>query len=172
MKLRHPMFAVLGVWLVLLSACGRDLANSKMTTNEAMETLSSTTEQENTELVALLQELADNGEIQSSRGAISSSDLSTLSTLLGLLGNGGASGGIGGLVSGLLSSTGGSTSGLKFNLDGVLALLQAAAPIISVIAPQFAPIITAVMTIIPVVIQVIKMFKKPTASLMFAPSFA
>ena len=49
----------------------------------------------------------------------------------------------------------------------LLAILQAVAPIIAVIAPQFAPIIAALTTIVPLVITFISLFKKPAASVTF-----
>jgi hypothetical protein len=170
------MFVVLGFWLVLLSACGREMTHTnQMTQTEAMDTLSSLPktggDANSQELLALMQELSDSGQIQDSRGAISGADLSTLSTILSLLSGGGANS-ISSLVSGLVSAAGGSATQTKFNLDSLMSILNAALPVITALAPQYAPIIAAVMTIIPVVINVIKMFKKPTAALGFAPRFA
>ena len=49
-------------------------------------------------------------------------------------------------------------------LESILALITQLAPLISAIAPQFAPVIAAITTLVPLVIQIINLFKKPSAS--------
>lgn len=175
MKMRNPMFAIIGIWLVLLSACGREVSQSSpMTSTEAMNTIANTPQSDTQEFLALIQDLADSGQLQSGgqRGAISSTDLSTLTSLLSML-QGGSVSSITQLVNGLVNANNGSSTQTSSSLTNILSILNMALPIITAIAPQFAPIIQAVVSLVPIVIQVIQLFKKPkTSSLLSAPIFA
>ena len=180
--MRQPAYVFLAISLVLINACGRiemthrnaaavDL-DTPMAETDAMSTLAqvpaASAEADQPVAMAdasaqgLTELLASIAASQQGRGAVSSApvDLSQLTTLLGLVQSGQASS-ILGLTQGLISSNAGDASTTGSKLSGIMNLLNVAMPIIMTIAPQYAPIIQAVMTIIPLVITFIGMFKKP-----------
>ena len=122
-------------------------------------------------LTELIQDLVQSGEVKipkSSRGAINSNgtvDTATLNAVLGALSQGK---GVFQVAQGVVNANAGSPTKAKFNLDAILGILQALAPIIATVAPQYAAIIQAAIVIIPIIQMFVGLFKKPaptTASL-------
>jgi len=175
--MRRTSLVLLALALILINACGRMTLVSpgqSMSENDALTTLLDVpmTQQRAARigknhsvegLNQLLQDLVASGQVRASaniRGATSGSvDLSQLSNIFTLLQSGQATSLLG-LAQGLVNSTG-STTGTGSTLMSIVALLQAAMPIIMVIAPQYAPIIQAIIVILPIVIQFISMMRKP-----------
>lgn len=176
---RSPALIVMSVWLVLLAACGKETAALKMSEDQALSELKSLPLYGSRgalgkkgvsaqALGELLQQLADSGQLQvKDRSAILGGklDLSALNSLLGILQSGKVNS-IMSLVTSLMKLPGASASGGK--LSSILAILQAALPIIATIAPQFVPVITAITTILPTVLNFINMFKKPKSASVFS----
>lgn len=178
--MRHPLLAIFAIAIVLLSACGREYTGtSKMNQDEAFSMLTNVP-MNATEgrgalfkrnrvsaegLVQLLKQLIESGQIKlpsSTRGALTSSgsiDLSSLTNIFSLL-QGGGLGGIAGLASGLVNSAGGTTKA-KFDITTIMSILNAALPVIAMIAPQYAGIVQALVVILPMVMTFINLFKKP-----------
>ena len=171
--MRHPAIAIFSIGLILLAACGREY-QKPMTEDQAINTLTSVPMQSTRDafgkrkgasvegLRALLEELIKSGKIKVNvpgRGALSATnfDLSSLNSIFALLQQGGS---IFGLAQGLLNQAGSST-GAKFNIDTIMAILNAALPIIMTIAPQYAMIVQALTFILPLVMNIINLFKKP-----------
>lgn len=192
--LRHPFLVYTTVFVFLLSACGVDyqVRQNSMTEEQAMEALievpvvpgrnirGRTSNLSATELQSILEGLVESGKIKvnTPRGATASGgiDLSMLNSIFQLLQSGQATS-IFGLANGLLNLNGGlsNATGTGGTLDTILQILNAALPFIMAIAPQYAPIIQALVTIVPLVIQIIGMFSKKktkTAALEFVPVFS
>lgn len=197
--MRQPALIFMAISLVLINACGRmDVTpmnsvagESQMSELDAMTKLSQlpvstprgargAAAVSSEGLADLLQSLAASGQLSGRgfRGATNGQvDLSALNGILSLLQSGQANS-IFGLAQGLVNLNAGSTTGTTSKLDGIMALLNAALPIIMTIAPQYAGIIQAVMTIIPLVMTFVGMFKKKAKTttawepvlLPFAPS--
>lgn len=193
--MRSSSLVFLVISVLLLGACGRmDVSQRKgataaevedqtvMSETQAMDTLNTIPLEDDMAargnarnsasaagLVDLLQQLSASGQLSSSRQAIDSADLSQLTNIFSLLQSGQANSLLG-LANGLVGMNGGNTTGTSSGLSKVLGILQLAAPIIATIAPQFAPIITALTTIIPLVMTFIGLFRKPKPSPSPAPS--
>jgi hypothetical protein len=172
---------------LLVTACGQigpRPMQDKMTEAEAMDVLAQVAandvavadpEAPTTQgLADVLQDMIDSGELQvpqSARGAIGSNgavDMSQLSNILNMIGQGMSAFQI---AKGVVANSG-NTTAAKFNLDTIVALLQAALPIITTIAPQYAGVIQAVLVIVPIIKTFIGLFKKPTASILKGEVFA
>lgn len=169
--MRHPALVMLAIGLIVFTGCGKP----KMTQAEAVETLqmvplsSSDSSEASVEgLRGMIQDLVDSGQVKvgsNARGAFSlgSVNLTMLNQLLTLLqSQSGQKLNLMQLVTQLLAMNGNSTATTGTKLDAILALINQIAPIIIAIAPQYAAIITAITTFLPVVINIISMFKKPT----------
>lgn len=180
--MRSPYFVFMAVCLVLLNACGRmgtmNGQAATMSEDEAVSTLMAVPMSDSSDALfkgkkgvnveafkALLVQLIQSGQVKvpaQFRGATANgTDLSGITNIIGLLQQGG---GILSLAKGLFAQSGSSTTTATSKLDGILALIQAALPVITVVAPQFAGIATAIMTIIPMVVNIINLFKKPVAA--------
>jgi len=172
---------IVAISFLLVTACGRidhgKFAAAQMSEEQATEVLAQVVDQSqvapnDTEavtpqnLAALIQDLADQGKLNlpsEARGAISSNgtvNTDTLNKVLSMLSQGMSAF----QVAMSVVNSAGSTSQAKFNLDTVLAILQAAMPFIAGIAPQFVPVIQAVITMVPIIKAFIGLFKKPTAA--------
>ncbi len=187
--MKKPALVFLAVSLILINACGKVTATKALTSSgpmnetDAMSLLSEVPLEpmmmakggkkkvSAAELTALIQKLIAEGkvklpanvQIKTATGGIDLSQLTNVFTAL-------QSGGIGSLFqlsSALIAMNNGSTTATGGGLAGIVAILQAVAPIIAAIAPQFSPIIAALMTILPLVITFINMFKKPSAAVTF-----
>ena len=178
MRISHPFLISLTAFTLLLSACGLE-SNSNpnlqsLSEEEAMDVLMDTPLEAGgmsvrgrrsrvsaAELEELLIDLVESGELEatsSGRGAISSTaDLGPLSQIFSLIQSGRANN-IFSLTRGLLQANSGNANQTSGGLQGVLDIIQAAIPIISSIAPQFAPILSALTVIIPLVMSFIGLF--------------
>ncbi len=185
--MRRPAYVFVVLVSFTIISCGKEMITSRDTNSrtmseaEAFETLSALPEvaprnavgkasASSQELVRLLKELVESGKItlpSNHRHAIGSGgsvDLSQLTNILSLVQSGQANS-IGSLVSGLTNIAGGSTGGMGGQLGGIMQLLQMAMPFISMIAPQYAPMITALTTILPLVMGLFGgIFKKKSRS--------
>ncbi len=183
--MRKPGLVFMAVSLILINACGKVPSMKgndagSLSENQAMEILSGVpmdsirsvrgvkTKVSAADLTALIQKLAAEGKIKLPPGAHfavgTGLDLSQLTNIFNVLQNGGV-GSVFGLAQGLIKMNAGNTAGTGSALDNLLAILNQLAPIIAMIAPQFAPIIAALTTIVPMVIMFINLFKKPSAAL-------
>lgn len=181
--MRNSSLVLLVISALLISACGRmdvskrNTASADMSENEAMDTLMTVPFAEGRyarrggvsnvsaeELQAILEDMVESGQVgtKGRSAAATSTDLSALNDIFTLLQSGKANS-IMGLASGLVSMNAGSTSTTGSKLNSVLAILNAALPIIMTIAPQYAGIIQALVTILPLVINFIGLFKKKSA---------
>ena len=183
--MRHPLFAIFAIAIVLLSACGKEYATHQMTEDQAIAQLQSVPMNEGRGafkkrnqasvqgLFTLLEQLVASGQIkipQQHQSALSLGggglNLSSLSSIFSLLQGGGISS-IAGLAGGLSGTTTPSSG-----MSGIMGLMNAAMPVIAVIAPQYAPIIQAFMVILPLLMSFSKK-PAPTASLtMLVPTRA
>lgn len=189
-KLCHPVLIVSVIFAFIISACGRDTyyPQPKMTEQEAFSEISNSLNSGRGALgksvsadglQKVLEQAIRDGKIKvpgQTRGAVDLSqvDLSGLSQILGLITSGKTNNAFS-LASQILTMlpalTQTATSGAS-KLDIIMSILQQALPIIATIAPQFAPIVSALVVIMPLVMSFINMFKKkpkpspsPTASL-------
>lgn len=187
--MRRPSFILLALAIVLLNACGRSFLTTptaQMSETDAidhLQTLPYTQERaaiggKNVSVEGLnqvLQDLAASGQLQAPKGIRNATtgglDLTQLNNIFALLQSGKANS-LFGLASGLVNLNGGNATGTKFNLDSIMQLINMALPIIMMIAPQYAPIIQALVTILPLVMAFISMFKKPKAALELMPCWA
>lgn len=189
----RPFLVLIVTFAFFIQACGLENATQQqvaMTEDEAMDTLMEVplvagghnirgrrSNVSAAELRELLEDLVESGElsVNNGRGAVgdgSGADLGILGTIFDLIQSGQART-IWGLAKGLLNSSEGDGSTTS-KLDGILGLLQAALPIITAIAPQFAPIVSALMVIIPMVVTFINLFRRGAAMnrLFLMPTFA
>ncbi len=188
--MRKPVLVFMAVTLIFLNACGKVTATKNFSAptagpiseTEALNTLNSVPlgdirairpsgkpKVNAAELTALIQKLIAEGKVKLPSGirtatATGGVDLSQLTNIFTLLQNGGIAN-IFQLAQGLFKMSGSATTG--GGLDNLLAILQAVAPVIAIIAPQFSPIILALTTIVPLVITFIKMFQKPSAAIIY-----
>jgi len=194
--MRSTGVALLAIFLIFINACGRiyidpRYSTKSMTEKEALETLQQVPVDEQGRmargsqarvsvlgLIQLLQSLVQSGQLRldGMRGAASSgADLGQLMNIFSLL-QGGQASSILGLAQGLTTMNGGSATGTSSGLNTLLQLLNMALPIIMVIAPQYAPVVQALITILPLVLTFISLFKKtsaPSASYpILVPTFA
>ncbi len=171
--MRHPLIATIVIVSFMLTACGRmDLSTkNQMTETEAMDHLTELSMEQGgynfrgrrsrlsvTELIRLIQENAPSA--QGHNAVSSQADLSGLVQMLSLIQGGATS--IGGLATGMVNSSGGSSQAASSKLSSIVGVIQALLPILMVIAPQYAFILQAIVTIIPIVVSFISLFKKPT----------
>lgn len=183
-KICHPALVVSVIFAFVLSACGREQTysqQSKMTEDEAFEQLSSLPMEQSRGafgkkmasaegLKELIEKLIAEGKIkvpsQSGRTALTASgtpDLSALSNILSLITSGQATN-VFSLGAALLNQASGNSGQVKFDLQFIVGILNAALPVITVVAPQFAGVIQALLVILPIIVTFINLFKKPTPS--------
>jgi len=184
--MRHPAIVMLAIFLVINAGCGRQA----MTEDQAIDTLmeiplssSDNTSAKNSmdpnaevtleNFQVIVDNVVASGEARlngNARAAVSLNttkvDLSALTQLMSLLQlNNGQRPTLLGLAKAFLAlNKGTSAVQVSSKLDTILALIMQLAPIISMIAPQFAPMIMALTTLVPMVINIIAMFKKPTTT--------
>lgn len=190
-KLCHPLLVVPVIFAFVLSACGRDTyyPEPKMTEEQAFSEINTALSSgrgafgkpvSTNGLRALIEKLIAEGKIKvpgQTRGAIDTSqvNLDALTQMLNLIGSGKANNifSLATQVLALIPTITQITQSGGTSLDIILSILQQAAPLIATIAPQFAPIISGLLVIVPMVVSFIKLFSKPkpspspTASLMF-----
>lgn len=172
------VFVTIGAFLI--AACGRidDPARAhRMTQEQAMDVLQNqVASSENAssnpgavtaqDVASVLQDLAKSGQLKlpsSAKGAISSNgtlDTATLTNILNMIAQGKSAFSVAGSV----VANSGSTTQAKFNLDTLVAILQAAIPIVATFAPQIAGVMQAVLVIVPMIKMFIGLFKKPSPS--------
>lgn len=171
---RYSFIAILAISGMLLGACGRMDATARrangpmMSEVEALETLQSLPVEDSSDSSGASQQSFLDAVQQAAaqqQGKMAASepvDLTQLQNLLTLMSNGQGNNLLS-LANGLVSMNGGSTTGTSTGLSKILNLLTTLAPIIAVAFPQFAPIVTAITTILPLVITFIGLFKKKPA---------
>lgn len=193
--MRNSSLVLLVISALILGACGRmDIsqrnASAGLSESDAMDTLMTVPMAEGRyarrggvsnvsaeELQSILEDMVKSGRVGvRGRSAVAATtDLSGLNQLFTLLQSGQANS-IMGLASGLVNMNGGNTAVTGSKLDSIMAILNAALPVIMAVAPQYAGIIQALVVILPLVINFIGMFKKkPKASasvFFFSPKFA
>lgn len=180
-KFLHPSLIVSVILAFVLSACGREstYSQNKMTEDQAFKTLSNVPMTQARGafgkksvsaqgLKELLLKLIQEGKIQvpghSSRGAIASTpDLSALTNILDMITSGNGTN-IFSLAVALLNQASGNGEQVKLDISFIVGILTAALPIIAGVAPQFAPMVQALLVILPLVASLINLFKKPTPS--------
>lgn len=182
--MRHPAIIMFAIALIVFTGCGRP----PMTENEAVETLANvqmssgqTSSEADAEVTvdnfnAMVQRFA----VSDTRAAVSSSapklDLSLITQVIQLLQSqtqNGQKPNLMSLVNALLAMNSNSTApATGSKLESILALINQLAPLISTFAPQFAPILAAVTTFLPLVINIINMFKKPKPAAFFEQPYA
>lgn len=181
--MRHPALIALAILLVINFGCGR-----QMSEQAAIETLQSTPLDLGSggsartaldpdapatieDLNALVNHLVQTNQVKlnsKTRASLSLSnsaralDLSFLTQIISLLQGQNGQPSIIELVKTLLSKAPAGAAGTK--IEAILALIQQLAPIITQIAPKFSPVIAAVITILPMVIKFIQLFKKPSTA--------
>lgn len=179
--MRNQALAYLCIVLTFINACGRN----EMTESLAMDTLSdlpmstgmmATSFDDSTPVTAdnlagLVQHLVDSGEVElrgAARMAVSVDnqvDMKAFNDLMTLLQTQkGKKPSVLKLASGIMAMNAGNATKAGVDLEAILALISQLAPLIAAVAPQFAPIIMAITTLLPLVIQIINMFKKPSAA--------
>lgn len=183
--MRKPGLVFLAIAIMLINACGKVTSMKAasvgpMSETDALNLLSDVpmdpmrtaigTKKKVSvaELMALIQKLVAEGKIKVPAGMRSATgggvDLSQLQNIFTILNQGGI-GSIFSLANAIIGMNGGSTTGSGTALQNILNILTQLAPLIATIAPQFAPIVAALTTIIPLVITFINLFKKPSAAL-------
>ncbi len=182
--MRNPILIAIILGVFLLQACGlqNQAVLESMTEEEAVNTLMDIPVQPGrnikgkmsqlsaTELSEILKDMVESGKVQldNTRGAINGTvDLSMLTQIFELLQSGKVKSLLG-LANGLVVNNGGNSNKVTQILQFILELLNTAMPIVISLFPQYAPIVQALIVIIPVVISIIglfgNMFKKKSAS--------
>lgn len=181
--MRHPALILFAIALIINVGCGRPPMSEEL----AAETLASLPMTDGTATKApvdadsevtlenfngLIQQLASDSSFQRAanmRAAFSSNgaklDLTQLTQLISLFqGQNGKKPNLLNIAQALIQMNGGNSSSTGSKLDSILAIINQLAPLIATIAPQFAPILAAVTTILPMVVNIISLFKKPKAT--------
>jgi hypothetical protein len=181
--------AVFSIGLILLAACGREY-QKPMTEAQALDTLTSVSELSSyaaakkkpkpaapqvsvADLQKLLVQLIQEGKIQVPAGpakkAASSQDIVNAINAINLIfaaipqTNGSLSSFT--LALSLMAMFAGNLQQGTLDLNTVLSILQQSLPYISVMAPQFVPVVQALIIIIPIVETFMNTMKPPTAML-------
>jgi hypothetical protein len=174
--MRNFTVITVAISFLLVTACGRVANNpfaKAMTQDEAIKVLvnlppepqdSSSDSVSAQGLEDAIQQALLSGQVsvpRAARGAILSNgklDATTLNSVVAMIAQGKNAFQV---AKGVVNSAGGSSTKAKFNLDAIIAILQAALPMISTIAPQYAGIIQAIIVIIPTIQGFLSLFKKP-----------
>jgi hypothetical protein len=175
---------VVAISFLLVTACGRvgqQPYSARLSEQEAVNVLSQVQNEESMSTVpasnavtvqgleSLIQDLVQSGQVKvpsSGRGAILSDgsvNTDSLNKIITMISQGMSAF----QVAKALIQGAGSTSQAKFDLDSIAAILQAALPFIVSIAPQFAPVVQAVLSILPVIKAFFAIFKKPATTAAF-----
>ncbi len=190
--MRNKTIAVFSIGLILLAACGREFQHS-MTEQQALDTLTTVTELDAysaawgkkkptkptappvsvAELQKLLIQLVQEGKINVPaspvRGAASSQDIinaiNAINTIFAAIPQTNGTLSSFSLALSMIAMFAGNLQQGKMDLNTVLAILNQALPYITVIAPQYAPLIQALIVIIPVVVTLINTLNPPKAML-------
>ncbi len=188
----NKSIAVFSIGLIFLAACGREYQKS-MSEADALDTLTSVSELDTyasawgkkkpakpsapqvsvADLQKLLIQLVQEGKIKVPvspvRGAVNPQDITNAINAINAIfaaipqTNGKLSSFS--LALSLMAMFAGNLQQGTMDLNTVLAILNQALPYITVIAPQFAPVIQALIIIIPIVVTFINAMKPPTAML-------
>jgi hypothetical protein len=181
--------AVFSIGLILLAACGREY-QKPMSEQQALDTLSSVTELNSyaaakkkpkpaapqvsvADLQKLLIQLVQEGKISvpstPAKKAASSQDIVNAINAINLIfaaipqTNGSLSTFT--LALSLMAVFAGNLQQGTLDLNTVLSLLQQSLPYVAVMAPQFVPVIQALIIIIPIVVTFMNTMNPPTAML-------
>ncbi|MBM4316132.1 MAG: hypothetical protein FJ116_01465 [Deltaproteobacteria bacterium] len=185
----NKTIAIFSIGLILLAACGREY-NRSMTEEQALDALTNVTELNAyhavrkrptkpsappisvAELKALLIQMVKDGKIKVPvspvRGATANDITNALNAINAIFAaipqtNGKLSSFT--LALSLIGVFAGNLQQGKIDLNTVLAILNQALPLIAVAAPQFVPVVQALIVIIPLVVAIINTLKPPTAML-------
>ncbi len=161
--------STLAIALLLLSACGKEKVETQMSEQQALDVLNggTATESDNSrsglfskkpkvpsvpkvpvdyaQLMQLISTMAASGQIK-----VDPSNLASLSTVLNTVSGGNANSALT-LALSLASQFSGVAAGGQIDISAIIAILNQVAPIIAVIAPQYAPVIQALLVILPMV---------------------
>ena len=186
--------AVFSIGLILLAACGREY-HSGMSEEEALDTLTNVTELSGyagakgkpkpkpskpkpppvsyVELQKLLIKLVEDGKIQvpasPARGAVNPQDITNainaINAIFAAIPQ--TSGNLSSftLALQLMALFAGNLQQGTLDLNTVLAILNQSLPYIAVMAPQFVPVVQALIVIIPIVVMFMNTMQPPTAML-------
>lgn len=171
-------FAFVALCFVLLSACGKNPAafTNHMSQAEAVDVLAQVQTEEQVAVAPaaeaakavtvkglneVIQDLVDSGQVRipsSGRGAIQADgkvNTAVLNQVITLLSQGKKPLAVARAV---VQTASGSATQAKFDLSSIGAILAAALPFVMAIAPQFAPIIQAVITMLPIITGFLALF--------------
>lgn len=171
--MRHPFIATIVISAFLMTACGRmDLIsqNQKMSEDQAIENLAELPMEQggynfrgrksSLSLAELMKLIEENAPKSGHNAIAGTTDLSGLVQLLSVI-QGGKTG-IFGVARGMLNANSGSFAATSSKLSSILGIINAVMPVLMVIAPQYGVILQAILTIVPIVLGIISLFKKPT----------
>lgn len=189
--MRNKTIAVFSVGLILLAACGREF-KSAMSEQDALENLTNVTELSGysawgkkkpskplpppvsyVELQALLVKLVQEGKIQvpatPTRGAASSQDIinaiNAINAIFAAIPQTNGQLSSFSLALSMIAVFAGNLQQGKMDLNTVLAILNQSLPYLAVAAPQFVPVVQALIVIIPIVVTIMNTMNPPTAML-------
>lgn len=193
--MRNKTIAVFSIGLILLAACGRELNRSmteqealdtltnvtELSAYNALFKKKPSKPSKPTappvsvaELQKLLIQLVEEGKIQvpssTSRGAVSSSDdiinaINAINTIFAAIPQTNGTLSSFSLALSMIAMFAGNLQQGKMDLNTVLLILNQALPYLAVAAPQFVPVVQALIVIIPVVVTIINTLNPPTAML-------
>ena len=186
--------AVFSIGLILLAACGREYQKS-MSEEEALDTLTNVTELSDyagavnrkkpkpskpkpppvsyVELQKLLIKLVEEGKIQVPaspvRGAVNPQDITNainaINAIFAAIPQTNSNLSSFTLALQLMALFAGNLQQGTLDLNTVLAILNQSLPYIAVMAPQFVPVVQALIIIIPIVVTFMNTMQPPTAML-------
>jgi hypothetical protein len=185
----NKTIAIFSIGLILLAACGREY-NHSMTEEQALDALTNVTELSAytaawkkpvkpstppisvAELKALLIQMVKDGKIKLPaspvRGATAddiANALNAINAIFAAIPQTSGKLSSFSLALSLIGMFAGNLQQGKMDLNTVLAILNQALPLIAVAAPQFVPVVQALIVIIPLVVTIINTLKPPTAML-------
>lgn len=162
--------SMLAIALLILSACGKEKVETQMTEQQALDVLNggSVESQNDTarsglfskkpktpkapkapvdyaQLMALVSSMAASGQIQ-----VNPNDLSSLATVFSAVSGGNTNSTLM-LALSIASQFSSMQSGGTLDINGIIKILNQIAPIIAVVAPQYTPVIQALLVILPMV---------------------
>ena len=189
--MRNKTLAVFAIGLILLAACGRQAQNT-MTETQALDTLTSVTELNSfnaalgrkpkpqapkvsvAELQKLLVQLIQEGKIKipsQARGATSSTGqdianaINAINAIFAAIPQTNGTLSAFTLALSIMAQFSGSLSSGTFDLNTLVSILNQALPYIVAFAPQYAPLVQALIVIIPLVVTIINTLQPPKAML-------
>ena len=170
---------------LMVTACGRNPGNgfaTQMSQSEALDVLTQVKVDEPSSsgsidskseavtvqnLESLIQDLVQSGQLKvpsKARGAIQSDgtiNTDTLNKVVTMLAQGKNAFQV---AKGVVQAASGSATQAKFDLDSIAAILTAALPFVTAIAPQFVPVISAVIAMLPIIKGFLALFQKPAST--------